>query len=99
MPKYLSLLAALLLIDARGAAAQPATRPNDLARAVTLPLAEFDRLSELASRARTPPPPVPSVLSSAELRIRVDGTTARGDFLLAGSVLSAGEHRVALVTN
>src|SRR6202008_4268537 len=70
--------AAVLLACAHSAAAQQPPRPNEPPRGVTLPLAEYNRLVDLASR---PPeiaaPPLPAVLASAELRVRVE-RAARG---------------------
>ena len=63
---------------------------------MTLSLAEYNRLIDLASR----PPrarrvaPVASVLASADLRVRVERDTARGVFNLTGDVLRAGVSRV-----
>ena len=81
------------------AAAQP-PRPNESPRAVTLTLAEYNRLIDLASRPQQGPAvvPVASVLSSADLRVRVDRETARGAFTLTGDVLRAGVSRVNLMS-
>jgi hypothetical protein len=72
----------------------------DAARSVTLPLAEFNRLMDLANRPRSASstPPVGAVLSSADLRVRVDRETAQGVFTLVGDVLRPGINRVALVS-
>src|SRR2546430_12858369 len=83
---------------APAAAAQP-PRPADSPRTVTLALGEYNRLIDLASR---PPqasavPPVPAVLASADLRVRVERDTARGTFNLTGDVLRTGVSRVTLV--
>ena len=43
-------------------------------------------------------PPVGAVLSSADLRVRVDRETAQGVFTLVGDVLRPGINRVALVS-
>jgi hypothetical protein len=94
-----------LLAVAHVASAQPPVRTADVtrpevARNVTLPLAEYNRLMDLANR---PPmasstPPVGAVLSSADLRVRVDRETAQGVFTLIGDVLRPGINRVALVS-
>jgi len=89
-----TMIASLLL--AASASAQPA-QP---ARTVTLPLAEYNRLVDLSSRP-TPSPavaPVGAVLSSADLRVRVDREVARGVFTLAGDVLRAGVNRLTLMS-
>jgi hypothetical protein len=80
-------------------AGQP-PRPNDSIRTVTVALAEYNRLLELAAR---PPdtvaqPAVAAVLADADLRISVDGDTARGQFNLTGHALRPGISRVALVS-
>src|SRR5262245_56538491 len=97
--------AAVCLAFTSAAGAQAPIRTTEVARttpdrSVTLPLAEYNRLIELAARpAGTPAPaPVGAVLTSAELRIRVDRDVARGVFTLAGDVLRPGINRVPLVS-
>jgi len=93
------VIAAVLLACAHAAAAQQPPRPNEPPRGVTLPLAEYNRLIDLASRPPDPgAPPVPAVLASAELRVRVERDTARGVFNLNGDVLRAGVSRVSLMS-
>src|SRR6185436_12594137 len=93
------VIAAALLACAHAAAAQQPPRPNEPPRGVTLPLAEYNRLIDLASRPPDPgAPPVPAVLASADLRVRVEGDTARGAFTLVGDVLRAGVSRVSLMS-
>src|ERR1043165_2664404 len=85
------------LTFAHVAGAQPPVRTtevarSDAARSVTVSLAEYNRLMDLASR---PAPvsslaPVGAVLASADLRVRVDRDTAHGVFSLAGDVLRPG---------
>ena len=67
--------------------------------AVTLSLTEYNRLMDLASRPPQGPAlaPVGAVLSSADLRVRIDRETAHGVFNLAGDVLRPGINRVPLV--
>src|SRR4051812_15472806 len=94
-----------VLAIAQVASAQPPVRTADAARldtarSVTLPLTEYNRLTDLASR---PPlasstPPVGAVLSSADLRVRIDRETVQGVFTLLGDVLRPGINRVALVS-
>src|SRR6185436_7026352 len=93
------------LLSARHAAAQAPqpVRPVDSAqpsREVTMTLAEYNRLLDLAARAPAAPAaaPVAAVVSSAELRITVDRESARGSFNLAGQVLQSGVSRVPLVS-
>jgi carboxypeptidase family protein len=94
------MLIAVVVCCASSVAAQPAVRPTDPARSVTLSLTEYNRLTDLAGK--TPPgppvPPVGAVLSSADLRVRVEGTTTRGVFTLAGEVLRSGVSRVNLLS-
>ncbi len=94
-----------LLAIAHVADAQPPVRTTDVARpdasrSVTLPLAEYNRLMDLANRpsSASATPPVGAVLSSADLRIRVDRETAQGVFTLVGDVLRPGINRVPLVS-
>jgi hypothetical protein len=89
-----------LLMLAHPAAAQQPPRPNEQPRAVTLSLAEYNRLLDLAARPATGQtrPPVAAVLSSAELRVRVDRETARGVFQLAGNALLGGVSRIGLLS-
>jgi hypothetical protein len=93
------LSAALFALVAQIATAQQPPRPNDPSRAVTLSLTEYNRLIDLASRPPAAPalPPVASVLSSADLHIRVERDMARGVFALTGEVLRAGVSRVDLI--
>jgi hypothetical protein len=98
---------AALFVSAAAASAQTTdvtrtgrdTTRTDLTRSVTLSLTEYNRLIDLASRQTgTTPVPVPAVVSSADLRIRVERDSAHGTFYLAGDVLRAGLNRVNLVS-
>jgi hypothetical protein len=86
----------LVMLAASAAAQTP--RPVET-RSVTLSLSEYNRLLDLASQPASGPvpPPVPAVLASADLRVRVDAGMARGTFTLAGAVLREGISRVNLV--
>ena len=93
------------LVLARAVAAQPPVRTtevarNDPARSVTLSLAEYNRLMDLANRPPERPllAPLGAVLSSADLRVRVDREAVHGVFSLAGDVLRPGVNRVPLVS-
>ena len=100
MTRHTTAFTALLLCVARGAAAQlPPRTPLEPSRSVTLSLAEYNRLIDRASQtAPAPvPPPVAAVLSTAELRVRVEGSMARGAFALAGDVLRPGLNTVKLL--
>jgi hypothetical protein len=93
-------LTAVFVACTTSAAAQQPLRPNDPSRSVTLSLAEYNRLIDLAGRPASDPAvaPVASVLASADLRVRVDRDTARGVFTLSGDVLRAGISRVGLMS-
>src|SRR5262245_45045859 len=88
--------AVLLAFAPASFAQQPPSPP----RTVTLPLAEYNRLVDLANRPTPPPPPLPvgAVVGSADLRIRVERDTVRGVFGLSGNVYKPGINRVTLVT-
>ena len=92
----------LVLCSLRGVSGQtivpPSTGPS---RSVTLSLVEYNRLTDLANRTPIAPPlaPIAAVLSNAELRVRVEGSTARGTVRLAGQVLRPGVSRVTLLSN
>jgi len=93
-------LVAVFVAFTHASAAQQPPRPNESPRAVTLSLAEYNRLIDLASRPSQGPAvaPVASVLSSADLRVRVERETAHGVFNLTGDVLRAGITRVGLMS-
>jgi hypothetical protein len=88
-----ALLTIFSLAVAQLASAQTPTRT------VTLPLAEFNRLIDLANRplAQSPVAPVGAVLASADMRVRIGRDTAQGVFNLAGDVLRDGVSRVPLI--
>src|SRR5262245_36521222 len=92
-------LAALMLMVAHPSIAQPLP-PNETPRAVTLTLAEYNRLIDLANRPPQAPTvaPVAAVLASADLRVRVDRDTARGVFSITGDALRSGLSRVSLIS-
>ena len=94
----ITMMTAVLVTFAHSAAAQP-PRPNDSTRTATLSLSEYNRLIDLANRPPQGPTiaPVPAVLASADLRVRVEGEIARGVFTLVGDVLRAGVNRVSLL--
>jgi len=90
---------------APAAAAQGPVRTTDVARSdasrsVTLSLAEYNRLMDLANRPPTAGAVAPfgAVLTSADVRVRVERDTVSGVFNVAGDVLRPGVNRVALVT-
>ena len=67
---------------------------------VTLSLAEYNRLSELASKKpkTSDVPPLPFVLSRAAFKLRVEDQTVVGSIDVDGSVLQKGTTKVPLTT-
>lgn len=67
---------------------------------VTLSLAEYNRLSELAARKLKAPdsPPLPFVLSRAAFRLRVEDQRLVGTVDIEGTVLDKGPVKVPLTT-
>ncbi len=99
MTRLTTTLTAAFAAMAHAAAAQQPLRPAETPRTVTLSVTEYNRLIDLAGR---PPQassaaPVAAVLSSADLRVRVDRDTARGAFSVVGDVLRPGVARVNLL--
>jgi hypothetical protein len=78
-----TLITTLLVAVGSSAWAQR-PRPPESPRSVTLSLAEYNRLLDLASRppAPTTVAPVGAVVASAELKVYVEGASARGVFSL-----------------
>jgi len=99
-PNTLVVVSALMLLGPQAVAAQQPPRPSETPRAVTLTLAEYNRLIDLANRPAPGPttPPVAAVLASADLRVRVDRDTARGVFTMNGDALRPGVSRVGLLS-
>jgi len=89
-----------LLLLGVAAPGGPADEVPRGAGTVTLPLAEFDRLTERARQVkpRPEPPPAPSVLTRAEYHLTVKDSLVRGSLNLEGSVLASALTRVPLFT-
>jgi hypothetical protein len=89
----------LFALAGQTVAAQQPPRPIE-PRTVTMPLAEYNRLLDLAARAPVPlaAAPVPAIVASADLRVTVDRETARGVFNLAGQALQSGVSRVTVLS-
>ena len=100
MTSKMMTMAAILMMTAHAASAQQPPRPNETPRAVTLTLAEYNRLIDLAGRPTQAPTtaPVAAVLASSDLRVRVDRDTARGVFTVNGDALRSGVSRVNLIS-
>src|SRR5215467_5992968 len=90
---------AFILAIAHSAAGQQPPRAAETPRTVTLSVTEYNRLIDLAARPAQlqTTAPVAAVVSSADLRVRVDRETARGVFAVAGDVLRSGVAKVALL--
>ena len=90
-----SLLAAALLLTPLLVRAQD----RGPAGTVTLPRTEYDRLLDLSSR--TPPaaerPPVAATVTRADMRVRVNGATARATLAIEGEVFQPGAVKVPLI--
>jgi hypothetical protein len=82
------------------AAARIAAGQGVMAGHVTLPVDEYNRLIELASKPakKGEAPPVPYTLQSAELKLAVEGETVAGTVDLRGEVLFQGALKAPLVT-
>ena len=99
MNKPTLIASVLLLLAAHIASAQPPARPADQSRSVTMSLAEYNRLLDLAARAPVVPAAAPTaaIVSVADLKITIDRESARGVFNLSGQVLQSGVTRVSLI--
>jgi hypothetical protein len=96
----ITLITLAFALTAHRAAAQTAPSPDHHPRSVTLSLAEYNRLLELAATAPAAAvaPPVAAVVSAADLRVTVERETARGVFSVAGQTLQSGVSRVPLLS-
>src|SRR5437016_2093999 len=67
---------------------------------VTLPLDEYNRLIEMASKPpkRVEAPPMAFTIQSAEVKLRVEGENVAGTVQLEGEVLQKGQLKAPLVT-
>jgi hypothetical protein len=99
MFRTMTLSIAIVLLTSTAGHAQ--TPPAGGAGTVTLTRTEYDRLLDLSSRRPAGPEaaPVAAVLARAEIRARVEGTTARSTVRLDGEVLRAGIASVPLIKN
>jgi hypothetical protein len=80
--------------------AQEKTVPVPSAGNVTLPLDEYNRLLELASKPLHKPdiPPVPFTMKRADLKFRVSNDAVQGSVQLQGEILRKGATKVPLTT-
>jgi len=90
-------IVAVALVSAAGLAQTPAGAPGT----VTLTRSEYDRLLDLSARRPGGPEiaPVSAVLARADVRVRVEGATARSTVRLEGEVLRSGIASVPLIKN
>ena len=94
-------LAWTLLLPGFAAAADDAALPPVPASGnVTLPLDEYNRLLELASKPTRKPdaPPVPYTMKRADLKFRVTNESVQGTVQLQGEILHKGATKIPLTT-
>jgi hypothetical protein len=95
------VLAWMLVLPGFAAAADDVVLPPVPASGnVTLPLDEYNRLVELASKpARKPDtPPVPYTMKRADLKFRVANESVQGTVQLQGEILHKGATKIPLMT-
>jgi hypothetical protein len=101
MRKLLAILLTWMLILPGFAKADDAALPPVPASGnVTLPLDEYNRLVELASKPvrKTDAPPVPYSMKRADLKFRVTDESVQGTVQLQGEILHKGATKVPLTT-
>ena len=101
MKKLIScLLAGLLLFPEFLLAEEKVVPPVPSSGNVTLPLDEYNRLLELASKPtrKTDTPPVPYTMKRADLKFHVTNESVQGSVQLQGEILHKGMTKVPLTT-
>jgi len=101
MKKLLSvLLTGMLVLPGFAAADEIAPPPVPASGNVTLPLDEYNRLLELASKQprKLDAPPVPYSLKRADLKFRVTNESVQGALQLQGEILHKGATKIPLTT-
>jgi hypothetical protein len=96
---FAAFLAWMLVLPSFAAAADNVALPPVPASGnVTLPLDEYNRLVELASKPAKKPdtPPVPYTMKRAELKLRVANESVLGTVQLQGEILHKGATKVPL---
>ncbi len=93
-------LAWMLVLPAFAVADDVVLPPVPASGNVTLPLDEYNRLLELASKpARKPDvPPVPFTMKRADLKFRVANESVQGTVQLQGEILHKGATKIPLTT-
>jgi hypothetical protein len=94
------LLAWMMVLPGVAAADEAAQPPVPAAGNVTLPLDEYNRLVELASKParKLDVPPVPYTMKSANLKFRVASQSVEGSVQLQGEILHKGATKIPLTT-
>jgi hypothetical protein len=94
------LLAILMIFSVYAMGAETAPLPLPTTGNVTLTLAEYNRLVELATKAgkTREKPPLPYALKRAEMKLHVASQTVLGTLQLDGEVFSKGAAKVPLTT-
>jgi hypothetical protein len=94
------LLAILMIFSVYAMGAETASLPLPTTGNVTLTLAEYNRLVELATKAGKTheKPPLPYALKRAEMKLHVASQTVLGTLQLDGEVFSKGAAKVPLTT-
>jgi len=93
-----NLLVVVLILLASAAAQQKGGLPLPDSGNVTLPLDEYNRLVELASKPAKKPetPPLSYSIKRAELKLQVENESVLGSIQLEGEVFKKGEVKVPL---
>jgi len=98
---FVIVLAWTLILPGFAAAADDVALPPVPASGnVTLPLDEYNRLVELASKPTRKPdlPPVPYTMKRADLKFRVANESVQGTVQLQGEILHKGATKIPLTT-
>ena len=98
---FVIVLAWMLILPGFAAAADDVALPPVPASGnVTLPLDEYNRLVELASKPTRKPdtPPVPYTMKRADLKFRVANESVQGTVQLQGEILHKGATKIPLTT-
>ena len=101
MKKILAIfLASMLFLPGFAAADEVALPPVPTTGNVTLPLDEYNRLLELASKParKLDAPPVPYTMKRADLKFRVANESVQGTVQLQGEILHKGATKIPLTT-
>ncbi len=93
-------LALLLCLSIAVFAEEKAPLPLPTTGNVTLTLAEYNRLVDLAAKSgrKSDLPPIPYTLKRADMKLRVAGGTVTGSLLMDGAVFSRNAAKVPLTT-